>query len=312
MHNNSKLSVIAFTCSMTLTMIVFIIFTGETGRIGHAAPGLAAMLFPAPLFAAIFSYVHIRRPQALMAGSLAMAMLATADMGLASLFMAASALALNSMGLRMRLLEMNPAETRTVIYWSLAGRILGGCLASIATGTLIGHYATLAMCVAALALTIGGINIRTTRTEPPQGLSFGVMLEPPMLYLMLFTSLAAALEGALAAQLTSAKLVALFPLYHSAGDALSLFSLKIAPQAKPKWPMLVAAYAGLFIGALALPPLPSILSYALSCLAGAYLILELGQWLRVRSEGSISVTTSVSFAQSIMSAIIGVITSSLW
>ncbi|MBF0293013.1 MAG: hypothetical protein HQK86_12750 [Nitrospinae bacterium] len=312
MQNNNRLSVIAFTCSMTLTMIVFIIFTGETGRIGSAAPGMAAMLFPAPLFAAIFSYVHIRHPQALMAGSLALAMLATADMGLVSLVMAASAWALNSMGLRMRLLEIDPAQTRTVIYWSLAGRILGGCLASIATGTDIGHYATLAMCVAAMGLTIGGINVRTTQTAPPQGLSFGVALEPPMLYLMLFTSLAAALEGALASQLTSAKLVALFPLYHAAGDALSLFSLKIAPQAKPKWPMLVAAYAGLFIGALSLPPLPSILAYGLSCLAGTYLALEFSQWLRVRSEGRISVTTSVSFAQSILSAIIGVISSSLW
>lgn len=312
MQNDNRLSVIAFTCSMTLTMIVFIIFTGETGRIGYAAPGMAAMLFPGPLFALFFSYVHIRRPQALMAGALVVAMLATADMGLVSLFLASSALALNSMGLRMRLLEIDTEQTRRIVYWSLAGRILGGCLASAFTGTLIGQYATFAMLIAALALTIGGINIRTRQTSPPQGLSMGVVLEPPMLYLMLFTSLAAALEGALAAQLTSAKLVALFPLYHSAGDALSLFSLKIAPQAKPKWPLLVGAYASLFVAALSLPPFFSILAYAMSCLAGAYLILEFSQWLLIRSEGRISVTTSVSFAQSVLSAIIGVTASSLW
>jgi hypothetical protein len=85
---------------MTLTMMVFAIFTGETGKIGSAAPGMAAMLFPGPLIAAIFSYVHVQRPRLLMAASLVLAMLATADIGLASLFLASCALNLNSPSLK--------------------------------------------------------------------------------------------------------------------------------------------------------------------------------------------------------------------
>jgi hypothetical protein len=297
---------------MTLTMMVFVIFTGETGKIGSAAPGMAALLFPGLLIAAIFSYAHVQRPRLLMAGSLVLAMLATADMGLASLFIASCALNLNSMGLRIALLEVEPAATRRVIYWAIAGRIVGGCLASIGAGTTIGRYAALAMLIATIGLTMRGVNARSTRLEPPTGLNFAIVLEAPMLFLMLFSCLAAALEGALAAQLTTGKLLALFPLYHSAGDAMALLSLMISPRARPQWPLLIAVYTGLFIAALALPPLASITAYGVSCLVAAYLMLEFSQWLRVRSEGQVAVSTSVSFAQSALAVIISVTTSYYW
>jgi hypothetical protein len=93
---------------------------------------------------------------------------------------------------------------------------------------------------------------------------------------------------------------------------MALLSLMIAPRAHPKWPLLIAVYAGLFISVLSLPTLASITAYGLTCLAGGYLILEFGQWLRVRSDGQVAVTTSVSFTQTTLAVIIEVTTSYFW